>query len=88
MMFVENASGDGYAFHTSSMLSTSVDTQRLSFKFGWKCEQGLWQECFILEGTCQDINFHCFGCGLAHTRDHGNFFCCFINIIVSTCQKF
>jgi len=59
-MFVKNASGDGCALHTASMLSTSVDMQRLRFKFSCKCEQGLWQEGFVLEVTCQDISLCCF----------------------------
>lgn len=58
----------------SSMLSTSLGMQRLSFKIGWKCEQGLWQECFVLEVRCQDSTCAVLDrmCGLAHTRSYGN----------------
>lgn len=59
-MFAKNASGVGCASHTASTLSTSVHTQTLRFKFSWKCEQGLWQEGFVLEVTCQDISLCCF----------------------------
>lgn len=55
-MFAKNASGVGCALHTACTLSTSMRMQTLRFKFSWKSEQGLWQEGFVLEVTCQDIS--------------------------------
>ena len=49
MMFVNMLSfPDGYALHTSCMVS-SLDVQRFSFRFSWKYGQGLWHGRFVFK---------------------------------------